>query len=327
MKCLPLYVDKGASLTGLLWLEAGLQVWREQALFAGGYFLPLGTLDGEAALVQWASYADAAAAGRAPLRERVFPLGSGVEGSVPEEIVPFWAEHSGRAALSSRLAALEVERSRRVYVGRWLQSGSNTYVRACARVVGAMQLRAEEAARTGAGHELHGEERLGAGVKEWPMYRWRIEKDKAEALPEKFTHLLAQGADILAAHEGAEVDPGAPGLPALGDAVAPVPLENAGGDESESEDQGSGRYLLVTRLKGGVTLHRQGGGGALARVAREPEVKTTVPPGDDSWVRRLCWPPKAASARAWTGEGTSCASGSASVPTVPGSPTVPLAEG
>ena len=90
------------------------------------------------------------------------------------------------------------------------------------------------------------------------------------------------------------MDPGAPGLPALEDAVAPVPLEDAGRDESGTEDQGSGKYILVTRLKGGVTLHRQGGCGAPARAAQELAVKETVSTGDDSWVRRLCWPPRAA---------------------------------
>ena len=170
--CLPLYVDKGASLTGLPWLEADLKVWKEQALFAGDYFLPLGTLDGEAALEQWASYADAAAAGRALLGELDFPLSGGGEGSVPDGVAPFWTKQGRRAALSSWLAALDVEKSRRDYVGRWSPSGSDTYVRTYSRAVGARQLQAKEAARTGAGHELYGEERLGAGVKKWLMHRW-----------------------------------------------------------------------------------------------------------------------------------------------------------
>ena len=71
-----------------------------------------------------------------------------------------------------------------------------------------MQLQAKEAARTGAGYELFGEERLGAEIKEWLTHRRGIELGEAKTLLEKFMPLLAQGAEILAAHEGGGGGPG-----------------------------------------------------------------------------------------------------------------------
>ena len=158
VKEVPLVVAVGATLTGLPWLECGLEIAKEFDLEARPYLLPDCNSGGRSFGVRMAGYSAASAASRTVFSQLKVPTVSeiddrvywtdGQEVLVPPEMISFWSEHSPRACMPSWTALLGVEKSIRDLLGRWSPTGSEDYTRTYRITVRELQLAVIRAVRS-----------------------------------------------------------------------------------------------------------------------------------------------------------------------------------
>ncbi len=126
---LPIVVHRSATLSGLDWLQAGVElVCSDCFAFERDYFLPVPAADMMSYKKKMLSYAECAARNRAQTHQLMMPVFNRVEGYwefsdavelVPEPAGLFWSEHSERHWLPSMAALAGVAKDTRDFVGRW----------------------------------------------------------------------------------------------------------------------------------------------------------------------------------------------------------------
>ena len=146
---LPIYICHSAYFMAPDWLTVGWKVWSDPEMsFGRDYFLPLPKPDWTGVCTRMAEYADSAGLSVQLLRRMHVPRRQGstwVQSKHPllicDAAAVFWKEHSERNWLNSMLAAIEVSKELRDYVGRWHVSSSDEYLRTAQQVVIGLQER------------------------------------------------------------------------------------------------------------------------------------------------------------------------------------------
>ena len=146
---LPIYICHSAYFMAPDWLTVGCKVWSDPEMsFGRDYFLPLPKPDWTGVCTRMAEYADSAGLSVQLLRRLHVPRRQGstwVQSKHPllvcDAAAVFWKEHSERNWLNSMLAAIEVSKELRDYVGRWHVSSSDEYLRTAQQVVIGLQER------------------------------------------------------------------------------------------------------------------------------------------------------------------------------------------
>ena len=155
VRWLPVFVDVGASFSGLLWLQAGFEIWQSEDFnFERDFLLPLPSRDWSSCCRHMADYAAVSAITkilyqqlRAPawqqdgwyLRDIPLLCASSSPGA--------WTEHSKRCWLISAAVLLEIDDDQCKFLGRWRVTASHhEYIRTAARAVGQVQRRVVQAA-------------------------------------------------------------------------------------------------------------------------------------------------------------------------------------
>ena len=179
-------------------MEEGFELWKKLAPFERDYFLPRGDATWESALQRPASYADAAAAGRALLGVLRIPGGDPEsDRALPKECLDFWTEHSERATLPSALAALGVPKIRRDPLGRWSPDGADTYTRTIRAVATRLQAQVAAVIRSGRGFEDFDEGDLAVELEEWLSRRRGLGAAEARSLANAAVKLFESGSAAL----------------------------------------------------------------------------------------------------------------------------------
>jgi hypothetical protein len=153
VKELPVCLAAGLSITDLPWLEKGLELVKSMGDEQRDHFLTNFTKDFTSSKPGRLSYANSAALGQRVLSEvklRIFHEGSWLQSDInliPAVFSAAFTEHGARAFMPTVLAELEIEKSRRDYVGRWSPTGSDDYTRSYRAVVKRLQQEAIKAVK------------------------------------------------------------------------------------------------------------------------------------------------------------------------------------
>lgn len=151
VRFLPIFISRAAYLVCPQWLEVGLQIWSSAGMnFERDFFLPLPCDDWTGCKQAMASYSQVVAITKAlwrSLRALKFAHGSWQFSDqrllTSPDALSFWTEHSERNWLNSVLAALEVPREQRDFLGRWRASSScDEYIRSARIIVMKLQSKA-----------------------------------------------------------------------------------------------------------------------------------------------------------------------------------------
>eukprot|EP00435_Cladocopium_sp_Y103_P023724 s2642_g5.t1 len=138
------------------WLDAGLRVWRDEAMsFERDFFLPLPRADWEGVAQCMADYGDVVGLSKQLLRKLRLPMHRNAKWTqldakliITEEAFHFWTEHSERNWLVSLLAVLGVRQPERNFIGRWsITSSADEYLRTSQQVLIGLQEQLVEALR------------------------------------------------------------------------------------------------------------------------------------------------------------------------------------
>lgn len=147
----PVFISRAAFLLRPEWLATGVEIWNHANMaFERDYFLPLPTADWKGCLKSMASYSQMVAFSkylwrslRTLVRDQQSWVFSEQQMFASLDAVTFWSEHSERNCLNSVLAALEVPREQRDYLGRWrATTASDEYIRSARVIVMHLQMQA-----------------------------------------------------------------------------------------------------------------------------------------------------------------------------------------
>jgi hypothetical protein len=162
VKELPVCLAADVGITDLPWLTKGLELVKSMGDDQRDHFLTNYTKDFTSSKPGRLSYANSAALGQRVLSEVKLPIfheGSWLQSDtnlIPAVFSAAFTEHGPRAFMPTVLAELEIEKSRRDYVGRWSPTGSDDYTRSYRAVVKRLQQDAIKAIKGG-------DQRLGEG--------------------------------------------------------------------------------------------------------------------------------------------------------------------
>ena len=149
LKWLPIFVDGGASFSGVSWLSCGFKIWQEpEFCFDRDFLIPLPANSWESCRNQFADYAAISAMAKQLYAHLRLPI-LGKEGwylsSSATLLTSFaagraWTEHSERAWLDSIAAIAGIPREQREFLGRWRASACvDEYVRTAQQTVCGLQ--------------------------------------------------------------------------------------------------------------------------------------------------------------------------------------------
>ena len=135
---LPIYICHSAYFMAPDWLSVGWKVWSDPEMsFGRDHFLPMPKPDG--ACKRMAEYADFAGLSVQLLRCLCVPRQGSKWLQSESPATVFWKEHTERNWFNSLLAAIEVSKELRDYVGRWHISSSDEHLRTAQQVVVGLQ--------------------------------------------------------------------------------------------------------------------------------------------------------------------------------------------
>jgi len=288
---LPIIVSEHAYIRDPGWCEKGFELLRSIAPYRRDYLLPAPSRNWSGTLKKLATYEIAAAAGHALLSD--LRRSNDDSRLVPNEVVPFFTEHSERATAPSLLATLGVQKSERDLLGRWCPEGSDTYMRTYRTVVSKLQQKMAVALRSPTRYKDLEEHEIIPELVIWLRDRAHFNQVNANEVAETFASIMKTSSfaeDWIA---------DAPTQTMLfQDPTLTTIEENRDSEEEEEPLQDPpqrpvDQYMLVhTAGKRGATLHNTGNCWmAKSRSFTSWEICTTCP--DSTKYRRvckLCWP-------------------------------------
>jgi hypothetical protein len=164
IRWMPIFVSINAWLVLDNWLTKGWDLWRDPK-FAGvrDYFLPLPTVDLTSTRPIPASYHDQMVASKSLYNLLKVPeviykpdvdgqadlIYEGTDNLFAHPLLTFWKEHSERKTINGMAAQLDIPKSERDFLGRWIPEQSDDYLLTSRSVVASVQDKVAVAIREG----------------------------------------------------------------------------------------------------------------------------------------------------------------------------------